>query len=86
MLHRPLDASIIPLEVSELNPPPSLSLRSRAWSVAVTQHAGDPKADFLSEGDINWHGDRCGFGTVYLAIDLTNHEEVAVKLESQNGK
>ncbi|XDA90413.1 hypothetical protein R6Z07F_020009 [Ovis aries] len=76
----PLDASIIPLEVSELNPPPSLSLRMASSS--------GPEADFLVGGRYKLVREiGCGsFGHVYLAIDLTNHEEVAVKLESQNAR
>uniref|UniRef100_A0AC11CCE0 Uncharacterized protein n=2 Tax=Ovis aries TaxID=9940 RepID=A0AC11CCE0_SHEEP len=47
-----------------------------------------PEADFLVGGRYKLVREiGCGsFGHVYLAIDLTNHEEVAVKLEPQNVK
>ncbi|XP_020766148.2 casein kinase I-like [Odocoileus virginianus] len=47
-----------------------------------------PKADSIVGGRYKLVREiGCGsFGDVYLAIDLTNHEEVAVKLESQNAK
>ncbi|XP_043751134.1 casein kinase I-like [Cervus elaphus] len=47
-----------------------------------------PKADFIVGGRYKLVREiGCGsFGDVYLAIDLTNHEEVAVKLESQSAR
>ncbi|XP_043753364.1 casein kinase I-like [Cervus elaphus] len=47
-----------------------------------------PKADSIVGGRYKLVREiGCGsFGDVYLAIDLTNHEEVAVKLESQDAR
>ena len=47
-----------------------------------------PKAEFLVRGryKLVWEIGSGSFGNVYLAIDLTNHEQVAVKLESQNAR
>ena len=47
-----------------------------------------PKTDFIVGGRYKLvRPIGCGsFGDVYLAIDLTSHEQVAVKLESQNAR
>uniref|UniRef100_A0A8C6DSQ7 non-specific serine/threonine protein kinase n=1 Tax=Moschus moschiferus TaxID=68415 RepID=A0A8C6DSQ7_MOSMO len=47
-----------------------------------------PTADFIVGGRYKLVREigSGSFGDVYLAIDLTNHEEVAVKLESQNAR
>ena len=47
-----------------------------------------PKAEFLVRGryKLVWEIGSGSFGQVHLAIDLTNHEQVAVKLESQTAR
>lgn len=59
-----------------------------SWGFALVSEDGQQqRLNSLSEGDTNWYGRLFGsFRDNYLVINITNGEEVAVKLESQKAR